>query len=127
MWPRTVEAMLACWLAISPFVFQHPDSKRMWWWNDWITAALIITFALLSFVHQTRRAHLLELVVAAWLIGFGWASATGGLGAPAQQNWICTGLLILMTAVIPSNCVRPPERWQAWNRQHGARDVPETA
>ncbi len=72
MWPRTVEAMLACWLAISPFIFQHDDSKWSWWWNDWITAALIMSFALLSFVHQTRRAHLLELVVAAWLIGFGW-------------------------------------------------------
>jgi len=127
MWPRTVEAMMACWLAISPFIFQHDDSKWVWWWNDWITATLIVSFALLSFAHETRRAHLLELVVAAWLIGFGWGTSSGGLGAPAQQNWICVGLLILMIAVIPTDCLRPPEKWREWNRQHRGREVPETA
>ena len=124
MWPRTVEVMLACWLAISPFVFQHPLSKTFWSWNDWGTAILIATFALLSFVHQTRRAHLLELLVAAWLIGLGWVTSSGGLGAPAQQNWICVGLLILMTAIIPGDCDRPPERWREWNRKHGSRETP---
>jgi hypothetical protein len=118
MWPRTVEVMLACWLAISPFIFGHQDSQWSWWWTDWGAAILIAVFALISFVHQARRAHVLELLVALWLIGFGWATSPAGLGAPAQQNWICIGLLVGMMAIIPTDCVRPPERWRDWNRQH---------
>ena len=110
--------MLACWLAISPFIFRHPDDATELWWNDWICALLIGGFALASFVDQTRRAHLLELLVAAWLIGYGWVTASGIHDAP-RQNWMVLGLLILMLAIIPSDCVKPPVGWQEWNKRHG--------
>ena len=118
MWPRTVEVMFALWLAISPFVFRYPGDQPGLWWHDFIVATLLAGLALVSFVHSTRRAHLLELLVAGWLIGYGWVTANGVHDAP-RQNWMCLGLLLLMTAVIPSDCVKPPYRWLAWNERHG--------
>lgn len=118
MWPRTTEVMLACWLAISPFIFRYPGDKPFMWWHDFVVALLIATFALVSFVSQTRRAHLLELFIAAWLVGFGWATASGIHDAP-RQNWMVLGLLLLMLAIIPSDCIKPPVAWQEWNKRHG--------
>jgi hypothetical protein len=117
MWPRVVEAMLGCWLAVSPFVFRHPGDRPVLWGTDWVAAALILGLALLSCVRQTRRAHLLELLVAGWLIGFGWATSSG-LAEPAKQNWILVGLLVLMLAALPTDCDRPPLKWQEWNERH---------
>ena len=118
MWPRVVEVMLACWLAVSPFVFRYPDDRPLMWSHDYVAAVLLATFALLSFIRQTRQAHLLELLLAAWLIGYGWATASGVHDAP-RQNWVVLGLLILMLAIIPSDCVKPPLAWQEWNKRHG--------
>jgi SPW repeat len=119
MWARTVEVMLACWLAISPFIFRYPSEEGHLWWHDWIVATLLCVLALLSFVRQTRRAHLLELLIAFWLMGYGWATASGVFDAP-RQNWICLGLLLLMLALIPSDCVKPPYAWIEWNERVGA-------
>jgi hypothetical protein len=33
---------------------------------------------------------------------------------------MCVGLLVLMLAVIPTDCLRPPERWREWNERHRA-------
>lgn len=120
MWPRTVEAMLALWLATSPFIFRYRAlGEPSWtWWHDFIVATLLAGLALVSFVHQTRRAHLLELLIAAWLIGYGWLTAEDVFDGP-RQNWMCLGLLLLMLAIIPSDCVKPPYRWQEWNERHG--------
>ena len=120
MWPRTVEVMLACWLAISPFVFRHPVDRPVLWWTDWVAAAAVAGLALLSYFRQTRRAHLLELLVAGWLIGYGWWTSSGGLGEPAQQNWIVVGLLLLMLAIIPTECDQPPVRWREWDGRRRA-------
>ncbi|MGC1273775.1 MAG: SPW repeat protein [Planctomycetaceae bacterium] len=118
MWPRTVEVMLACWLAISPFIFRYPADEPRLWWHDYIVATLLAVFALASFAHRLRRAHLFELFIAAWLIGYGWMTSSGVHDAP-RQNWMCVGLLLLMLAIIPTDCDRPPPAWRRWNRRHG--------
>lgn len=118
MWPRTVEFMLACWLAISPFVFRYPSEELHLWLHDFAVSFIIAALALLSFVQETRRAHLFELIVAAWLIGYGWVTSSGIHDAPAQ-NWMVLGLLLLMMAIIPSDCLKPPVAWQEWNKRHG--------
>ncbi|HEX6985029.1 MAG TPA: SPW repeat protein [Planctomycetaceae bacterium] len=125
MWPRTAEVMLACWLAVSPFVFRYSGDRPLMWWHDYVVATLLAGLALVSFVQQTRRAHLFELLIAAWLIGYGWATTDGIHDAP-RQNWVCVGLLLLMLAIIPSDCVKPPLAWQEWNKRHGiGGDRPE--
>jgi len=49
MWARVVEFMLGCWLAISPFIFQHPADDLTLWVTDWMAASFVILFALLSY------------------------------------------------------------------------------
>lgn len=118
MWPRTVEVMLACWLALSPFIFRYPSDASWLWWHDYIVAGLLALFALASFAQPLRKAHLFELLIAAWLIGYGWFTSAGIHDAP-RQNWMCLGLLILMVAIIPTDCDRPPLTWREWYKRRG--------
>ena len=41
MWARAVEIALACWLALSPFIFGHPDEAAFLWYNDFACALAI--------------------------------------------------------------------------------------
>jgi hypothetical protein len=111
MWARVVEFMLGCWLAISPFIFAHPDAEIRLWATDWICATLVITLALLSYWHPTRHAHVLTLLVACGLIAIGRFS-TGETPSPAMQNQIVVGLLLLMFALVPNEASRPPTVWR---------------
>ena len=71
----------------------------------------MIVLALLSFWRPLRRAHLAILAVALWLIGFAYLSA-GYPPAPALQNDLVLGLLLLMVALVPSQADLPPESWR---------------
>jgi hypothetical protein len=102
MWPRVVEVMLACWMAMSPFVFGHPARATSLWAHDFLCAAAVAVFALLSFWKRTPRAHLLVAAVGTWLAVFGWISASDPPSA-ATQNHIVTGLLLLMLGIIPED------------------------
>ncbi len=115
MWARTVEVMLGLWLAASPFIFSHsPDQPRLWW-NDFGSAFLIITISLLSFWSRTTRAHLLNILVAVWLVGFGYFGF-GDPPPPAAQNDFVVGLILLMLAIIPSEATLPPQGWRKFTR-----------
>lgn len=116
MWARTVEVLLGCWLALSPFIFQHPPGARAWWINDWACALAIITLALLSCWSRTRRAYLLNLGVAAWLCLRAYLSADGAL-PPAFQNELLAGLLLAMLAIIPGEAFLPPVAWRSFYAQ----------
>lgn len=110
MWPRTVEVMLGLWLAMSPFIFSHsPDQPRMWW-TDFGAAFLIITVSLASFGHRTSRAHLLNILIALWLVGYSYFAFSES-PPPAVQNDLTVGILLLMLAIIPSRATAPPAGW----------------
>ena len=113
MWARTVEVLLGCWLALSPFIFRHPAEVRSWWVNDWAGGLAIVSFALLSLWPRTRRAHLLNLAVAAWLCFRAYFGASGAL-PPALQNELLTGLWLAMLALIPVEAFLPPAAWRAF-------------
>lgn len=106
MWSRVIEFSLACWLAISPFVFQHADNLLLWG-VDFGSAALVVCLALSSFWRPLRRAHLLILVVAVFLICFGRIAGNDNM-LPAYQNQIVIGLLLLMFAIVPNHASDPP-------------------
>lgn len=116
MWARVVEFMLGCWLAVSPFIFAHPSGSSMLWATDWIAACLVIAFALLSYWHPLRHAHLLTAIVACGLVAIGRFSTPVPL-SPGLQNEIVVGLLLLMFAVVPNHASRPPEAWYAKERR----------
>lgn len=110
MWARTVEVMLALWLAASPFIFGHSPDEASLWWNDFATAFLILVFSLVSFWGRASHAHLLNVLVGLWLCGFGYVN--GEPPSPAAQNDLILGLLLLMLAIIPSHATMPPEEWR---------------
>lgn len=112
MWSRVVEFMLACWLAISPFVFGHSSDDMSLWIMDWTCALLIISFAMLSYWPPLRHIHVATAVVALVMIGYGRLSSPDHV-APALQNYILVGLLLLMFALVPNNASRPPRRWHS--------------
>ena len=112
MWPRVVEVILGGWLAASPFILRHPADWLALWVNDFACAAAVMLLALLSFRAPLRQAHLAIVVVALWLIGFGYLAAPHPAPA-ALQNDLLVGLLLLMFAIIPSEANLPPRPWRA--------------
>ena len=119
MWSRVVEFMLACWLAVSPFIFQHPEDAIALWMSDFACATAVATLALLSYWRPTRHAHLLIVPIALWMIGFGRFGDSAPLLAGLQNN-IAVGLLLLMFAIIPNHATRPPESWRGSGSREGA-------
>ena len=79
---------------------------------DLACAAAIVLLSLASYARRTRRAHLLELAVAAFLVAAGWLGRHGELAA-AAQNELASGLVLAMLAIVPSEASRPPETWRA--------------
>ena len=112
MWARVVEFMLGCWLAISPFIFRHPPENVTLWATDWIAAALVISFALLSYLPRLSHIHLATAVLSIVLVAVG-RLAFGEPPQPGAQNQIVVGLLLLMLALVPSHATQPPISWQA--------------
>ncbi len=116
MWARVTEIMLGCWLLLSPFIFRHPQGAVVWWVNDLTCGTLVILLALFSFWKfsfwpRIRQAHLVILLVAGWMIGFAFVTASIPLQA-ALQNCVMVGLLLLMFALVPTEAELPPEKWQ---------------
>jgi multisubunit Na+/H+ antiporter MnhF subunit len=126
MWARVIEVMLGCWLAMSPFIFRHSAEDRVLWFNDLFAAMVVIMLALVSFWSPLRFAHVANLVIALWLIAFGfWASPYPA--PPALQNDIVVGLLLLMFAIVPNKATQPPRSWHDFlARQHDKRALPES-
>jgi hypothetical protein len=113
MWARVIEVMLGCWLAMSPFIFRHGPEEKFLWFSDLFSALLVILLALISFWPPLRFAHVANLLVALWLIAFGfWASYPV---PPALQNDIVVGLLLLMFAIIPNEATLPPRPWREFS------------
>lgn len=120
MWPRHAEFMLACWLALSPFVFRHDPAAHALWWNDFTCAAAAAVLAVLPHWHRARRVHLLLIPVGLWLMAYGRLHATPEGLAPAYQNHIMVGLLLVMFAIIPSRSAEPPRAWREFYDPGGA-------
>lgn len=110
MWARVVEVMLACWLAMSPFIFAYPDDLTLYWANDFFCAASVTVFALGSMSRRFDMLHLASLAVAAWLIAVACLAAPSP-PPPRLQNYVVTGLLFAMLAIIPTRSHAPPQKW----------------
>jgi len=111
MWARIVELMLGIWLAISAFVFGYASENAFLQTSDLVCAALVAVFALGSYRPKMEKIHLLHIGVAAWLIGCAFLRPDPPPAAP-YQNYVVTGLLLIMFAVIPSRASQPPHSWE---------------
>lgn len=113
MWPRVVEVMLACWLGVSPFVFQHDSDAFALWGIDFAAALAVLVFSLSTYHHRWRLANVGTLAVAIALCGWGYFAAGASSPPPAaEQNHVLVGLLLVMFAVIPPRCNEPPRKWR---------------
>ena len=110
MWPRIIEALIGCWLVISPFVFRHsPDDQMLRMHDLWVGCA-IVTCAFMSFWRPFRYAHFILIPIAGWLIVF--TRWMGSVELPAYQNHIVVGCLLVMFAILPNDVNSPPEEWR---------------
>ncbi|MFG0330313.1 MAG: hypothetical protein ACF8PN_10480 [Phycisphaerales bacterium] len=110
MWARVFEIALACWIALSPFIFRYDGVAAGRWIHDFVIATLIMTFSCLSFHRSFRRAYWVNIAIGLWLVGigyFGFESPPPAMG----QNLFTVGLLLLMFAIIPTDASDPPPKW----------------
>src|SRR5690606_15561217 len=107
MWPRVVEIQIAIWLLLSPFIFDYSAQEGSLWAIAYGSATFVTAFALLSFHPRWSFMHRYTLAVAGALILTGYFM-NGTPPDPALQNFLVTGLLLLMLSPLPSNCSEPP-------------------
>ena len=115
MWPRVIEGMLGCWLLVTPLVFRGTPAVEDYTTSAFVSGAVIIVMALLSFWEPTRLARFVTLGVSLWLALHGYFAAERP-GPPAAQNEIMIGLTLLLMAIIPNEASRPPRAWR--HEQH---------
>ena len=111
MWPRVIEVMLACWLMVSPFVFRYPADARFLWLNDYACALLIILFSMLSNIPRIEKIHLLNLLVAGWLILIAYLQPSLP-PAPPYQNYFAIALGLIIFGILPAHASEPPRKWK---------------
>ena len=117
MWPRVVECMLGCWLAISPFIFATGGG----WERAFellVCGTAVIVLSLVSFWRPLGWTHFLVGPVAIWLFASGYFAAPRP-GPPAAQNEIVVALLLLMLFLIPNEASEPPLSWRRFYSQKG--------
>lgn len=121
MWGRIAEIILGLWLLLSPLIWGHYPSEPALWRSDVISGAAVIGLAVLSFwpfrlLGFLRYAHVMSLLIACWVVGFGYFYG-GHPAAPGYQNDILTGLTLPLFAIIPNHAIRPPISWRRYYQQ----------
>lgn len=113
MWARAIEITLACFLAISSFIFSYPENLL---WLDLVLAFFLALFSLLSFSHRLRKMHLCNLIISFFLIGLAYF-AEGNPPAPPFQNYMVLGILLFMLVILPSEASKPPVPWSKFYQE----------
>jgi hypothetical protein len=110
MWARHLELCLGLWLLLAPLVFGYAGDASLVA-TDLVCGGAVVLLSLSTHWRPMRRAHLLELVVAAGLIAAGWLSTRAAV-SPAAENHLAVGLLLVMLALVPSRASQPPASWR---------------
>ena len=118
MWPRIAEIALGGWL-IASLLALAPDSIPMAWKiNNLACGVAVIALAAVSFWPPLSRAHLGEIAVGLWLVGF--AFAWPGPAFPVVQSAVLVGLTLLNFAIIPNPASLPPRSWREFYKTQSA-------
>jgi hypothetical protein len=124
MWPRVAEIALGGWLIASLFVFEAGSIPAGWRANNLTCGFLIIALAAISFWPTLSRAHLAEIAVGLWLVGFALASTPAMAASPAPpivQSAILVALALLNFAIVPSRASTPPRSWREFYAEQSAK------
>jgi hypothetical protein len=110
MWPRLVEIVIGVWLVASPWVLPPPHD-----FASTIAAVLggaeIILLGWLSYLPSLRKVHLVEIIIAVWLLAVAYTSALPP-NAPVIASHILTAFVLMNFAIIPTQANRPPRAWE---------------
>ena len=119
MWPRIVEFVLGSWLLGSPWVLAKMPMAEFWRSNSFVCGLAIVALSALSFWRPLQKVHLAEILIAGWLIGVAYVTATHPASALVQSD-ILVGLFLLNFAIIPSEANRPPVSWRTFRDIHSS-------
>lgn len=111
MWARIIEFSLACWIAMSRFIFSYREDETFLMANDLIIGALIAIFALTSLYPRINKMHLFNLAVAGWLFILSYTYPDTPF-PPAIQNYIVLGMLLVIFAIIPTDATESSHEWR---------------
>lgn len=106
--------MLGFWLMASPFIFRVSEITSVA--NDLLCGLAVTVLGFLSFWSRTSLAHFLTLIVALWLIVFGYIA--GHPAPPSAQNQIVVGVLLGMFAIIPNRANEMPAAWKRFYKDN---------
>ena len=116
MWARSLELLVAAWLFASPWTVGGGHASTTVVVVDLAVAVAVVVCALLSMRGgSSRYAHLVAFGIAFGLTVYGWWHRAEPV--PVHENHVMVGLVLLMTAVVPTEALRPPVPWQ---QRHGA-------
>lgn len=125
MWARCCEIVLGIWLVASPWIFGHSPEQWGVWVTDLTCGVLMIGIAAVALWLRQRAVYLLQLIVAGWLVAFGYLGSSYP-APPAYQNEIIVGLSLLMFGILPTRASVPPASWERLLRVEGEGSVSET-
>ena len=111
MWPRVAEIVIGFWLLTSPWVLAQNSAVGPWHFNGLICGSAIVLLGGLSFRPGWRKAHLAEIPIGLWIIGFAYFGSTQPAPAVVQSD-LLTALFLLNFAIIPSPANLPPGSWR---------------
>jgi hypothetical protein len=111
MWARYLEIALGVWLATAPFVLGTARDHALNF-VELVAGAGVVVLAAAS-IRSRGRAHLGSPVIADVVASGGWWASRVAADARAE-NAIVVGLVLAMSAIVPTEASRPPVRW----RQH---------
>ena len=111
MWPRIAEIGIGLWLLTSPWLLSAERQLNLWQINDCLCGLAIVVLGLLSFWPTLRKAHLVNIPIGFWIIGYAYARSAHPAPA-AVQNELLLALFLLNFAIIPSQASLPPPSWR---------------
>ncbi len=111
MWPRVAELLIGLWLAASPWVFIDNPAMTAWHINGVICGLAIASLSMLSLWPMSKAAHLAEIPIGIWILGFTYFGSTFSASAIVQSN-LLAALFLLNFAIIPSHANLPPHSWR---------------
>lgn len=101
-WPRWVEIFLGGWLIASPSVLAASPVA-----NERVLGALIAFAAAAAFKRDWENIHWFGCAGAIMLVLMVYFGAP--MASPLAQSDIVTGLVILMTSILPTRALEPPQ------------------
>jgi hypothetical protein len=110
MWPRVAEILIGLSLLTSPWVLAYDPPVNTWRLNGLVCGSAIVLLGVLSFWPASNKAHLAEIPIGLWILGFAYFGSAHP--APAVvQHALLAALFLLNFAIIPSQANLPPNSW----------------